>query len=89
MKADSRHCRNEEGETDNLTTRVEAVGAGQIAEPNDRHWEFLSRGLFIILALVILTTFLDYGLTFDEEFGKTYGQYVVRWYLPSLETEVR
>lgn len=80
MKADSRHCRHEEGETDNLTKRVEAVGAGQIAEPNDRHWEFLSRGLLIILALVILTTFLDYGLTFDEEFGKTYGQYVVRWY---------
>jgi len=59
---------------------VEAVEAGQILAPNDRHWEFLSRGLLISLALVILATFLDYGLTFDEEYGKTYGQYVVRWY---------
>jgi hypothetical protein len=48
--------------------------------PNERRWEFLCYGLFFCLGLVILATFLNYGLTCDEEFGKTYGQYILRWY---------
>jgi hypothetical protein len=53
---------------------------GQQDGPNERRWEFLCYGLFFGLGLVILATFLNYDLTCDEEFGKTYGQYILRWY---------
>lgn len=40
----------------------------------------LSYGLFLCLGLTILLTFLDYGLTYDEETGRFYGYSVLRWY---------
>ena len=46
---------------------------------NNRLWLFLSIGLFICLASIILTTFLDYGLTYDEEVSRWYGRMVLRW----------
>src|SRR5215831_16845916 len=52
----------------------------QLNGPCNSRWAFLSYGLLFCLGVVILATFLDYGLTFDEEFGKTYGEYVLRWY---------
>ena len=55
---------------------------------NNRLWLFLSIGLFICLASIILTTFLDYGLTYDEEVSRWYGRMVLRCTLPSFKTEV-
>jgi hypothetical protein len=53
---------------------------GKLNVYGDRHWAFLSYGLFFCVSVAIFSTFLDYGLTFDEEFGKLYGEYVLRWY---------
>ena len=47
---------------------------------SDKLWLFFSRGLFICLGSIILATFLDYGLTYDEEFGSWYGRLVLKWY---------
>ena len=47
---------------------------------SEKRWVFLSYGLFLCLGLVIVTTFLDYGLTYDEEVAKWYGRFILRWY---------
>ena len=47
---------------------------------SDKLWLFFSRGLFICLGSIILATFLDYGLTYDERFGSGYGRLVLKWY---------
>ena len=47
---------------------------------SEKRWVFLSYGLFLCLGLVILATFLDYGLTYDEEVAKWYGRFILRWY---------
>ena len=52
----------------------------QFNATSDRLWLFLSRGLFVCLGLIILATFLDYGLTYDEEVSRWYGRMVLRWY---------
>jgi len=52
----------------------------QLNATSDRLWLFLSRGLFVCLGLIILATFLDYGLTYDEEVSRWYGRMVLRWY---------
>ena len=52
----------------------------QFNATSDRLWLFLSRGLFVCLGLIILATFLDYGLTYDEEVGSWYGRMVLKWY---------
>ena len=47
---------------------------------SDKLWLFFSRGLFICLGSIILATFLDYGLTYDEGVGSWYGRLVLKWY---------
>ena len=48
---------------------------------SDKTWTFLSCGLFVSLVLVVCSTFLHYGLTYDEAVGRFYGRYVIKWYL--------
>ena len=60
----------------------------QFNATSDRLWLFLSRGLFVCLGLIILATFLDYGLTYDEEVSRWYGRMVLKWYPPSLKIKV-
>jgi hypothetical protein len=47
---------------------------------DDRFWNRLSCAFFLGLSFLILITFRDYGLTMDEEFQRTYGDYVLSWY---------
>ena len=47
---------------------------------SDKHWRWLSYALFLSVLILILTTFLDYGLTADEERQRIYGDHVVSWY---------
>src|SRR5215203_4694950 len=47
---------------------------------NDRSWLLLSRALFACLGVVIVSTFLHYGLTYDEEVGRFYGRHILSWY---------
>ena len=46
----------------------------------DKHWRYLSYALFLIVLIFILVTFLDYGLTADEEVQRIYGDHILSWY---------
>lgn len=47
---------------------------------SDQTWRRLSYVLILSVGLVMLGTFLDYGLTWDEEVQRTYGDKVLAWY---------
>src|SRR5919199_6293072 len=46
----------------------------------DQHWQGFSYALFACVGLVICATFLDYGLTWDEEMHVNHGYHVLKWY---------
>lgn len=46
-----------------------------------RRWTVLSWILIFIYGVVILWTFRDYGITWDEYSQSTYGEYIIRWYI--------
>ena len=50
------------------------------AKMSDKHWQWLLYILLLCGSIVILVTFLDYGLTWDEEVQRNYGELVLRWY---------
>ena len=43
-------------------------------------WTWAFTGLFLLAAVVMIATFLDYGLTWDEEVQHIYGDLLLRWY---------
>src|SRR5437867_167872 len=47
---------------------------------DDRNWRRLSYVLILLVGFVMLATFLDYGLTWDEEVQRVYGDKVLAWY---------
>jgi hypothetical protein len=46
----------------------------------DRLWKILSLLLLLALLGLVLATFLDYGITYDEGVQNRYGRRLVRWY---------
>ncbi|HSB09689.1 MAG TPA: glycosyltransferase family 39 protein [Blastocatellia bacterium] len=46
----------------------------------DVNWQALSYMLIVLVGVVMLTTFLDYGVTLDEETQSIYGDNVLAWY---------
>lgn len=46
----------------------------------DRLWKILSGLLLLALLALVLATFLDYGITYDEGVQNRYGRRLVRWY---------
>lgn len=40
----------------------------------------LAYGLFAVLLVLVFVTFQDYGVTWDEEFHRIYGEFILRWY---------
>jgi 4-amino-4-deoxy-L-arabinose transferase-like glycosyltransferase len=57
-----------------------AVGLPRLRRIGERQFHWLSYALFAGLLLVILGTFLDYGLAWDEEEHRLYGDFVFQWY---------
>jgi hypothetical protein len=47
----------------------------------DRHYRLAARGLLLSIVVLILFTFRDYGITWDEELQSQYGLAVVDYYL--------
>lgn len=45
-----------------------------------RHWISLSYILFFLYLILIVWTFLDYGITYDEDWHSRYGEYIIQWY---------
>ena len=45
----------------------------------------IAGGIFAILALVILTTFQDYGISWDEQLQNTYGKKLLAYYVSGFQ----
>jgi len=54
----------------------------------DASWDGLSRALFIVVTLLVIATFTDYGITWDEDVHKWYGTLVLNYYLSGF-TDLR
>ncbi len=50
------------------------------ARAAERRWRVAGAVLLAALAALMLGTFLQYGVTWDEEFQAMYGEVVLRWY---------
>lgn len=59
-----------------------AAWPGRFGDPGDGNspYRLAFWGFLAALALIVLFTFLDYGLGWDEEVHRVYGDTVMRWY---------
>lgn len=51
-------------------------------------WDGLARALFLVVTLLVLVTFTDYGITWDEDVHNWYGVLVLNYYLSGF-TDLR
>ncbi|HKF71105.1 MAG TPA: glycosyltransferase family 39 protein [Stellaceae bacterium] len=54
----------------------------------DGSWDGLSRALFLVVTILVLITFTDYGITWDEDVHNYYGILVLNYYLSGF-TDLR
>jgi hypothetical protein len=54
----------------------------------DRMWDYLAAALLLVAALLVVLTFTDYGVTWDEDLQNWYGGFALDYYL-SLFTDTR
>jgi len=47
---------------------------------SERRWKTIGLVLLAVIALLMLATVRDFGLTWDEDFHSTYGEYVLAWF---------
>ncbi len=45
-----------------------------------KQWSSLTYFLFFSYLILIICTFLNYGITYDEDWHSTYGEHIVQWY---------
>src|SRR3954471_20795626 len=51
-----------------------------------RAWPLaIAGGIFAVLAIVILTTFRDYGISWDEQLQNTYGEKLLSYYVSGFK----
>src|SRR4029077_17645999 len=55
---------------------------------SDRIWDWLSAAVLVAAAVLVLLTFADYGVTWDEDVHNWYGVFALDYYL-SLFTDQR
>ncbi len=48
-------------------------------------WVLLVCLLFLSYLVLIFCTFLDYGITYDEEWHSQYGEYIIQWYTSGFQ----
>ena len=48
---------------------------------NDRLWDRLAGGLLVVAAVLVVLTFRDYGVTWDEDLHRWYGVAALDYYL--------
>ena len=60
-------------------------GRSIVARPRDANagapWDGLARALFLAVTVLVLVTFTDYGITWDEDVHNYYGILVLNYYL--------
>ena len=68
-----------------LATRIEPVTAtASLCRSDSKQrplWDHLAFALFVVAAALVLATFTDYGVTWDEDVNNWYGVYVLDYYL--------
>lgn len=52
----------------------------QITFPKPKLWAVLTAVLIAGYAIFALATYRNYGITYDEEWKSTYGEYIIQWY---------
>jgi 4-amino-4-deoxy-L-arabinose transferase-like glycosyltransferase len=48
-------------------------------------WLLLICLLSLVYLILIFSTFLDYGITYDEQWHSTYGEYIIRWFTSGFQ----
>ena len=62
-------------------SRVETLAVGYAAKTNIADgWRLGSMMLFLVMLLLVLTTFRDYGISWDENVQKEYGEHILAYY---------
>jgi hypothetical protein len=68
-----------------LAARIQPMTATFLWRPSDAArrplWDHLAFALFVVAAALVLATFTDYGVTWDEDVNNWYGVYVLDYYL--------
>ena len=64
-----------------MTTKFMADGATTRLPIQALDWpRAVAGGIFVVLALIVLTTFRDYGISWDEQLQNTYGKLLLDYY---------
>jgi hypothetical protein len=58
-----------------------ADAPGFLGSDNDAFWNRLSFGLVVVGTALVILTFRDYGVTWDEDVHNWYGNFVLNYYL--------
>jgi len=68
-----------------LAARIQPVTTTALLRPSGGErrplWDNLAFVLFVVAAALVLATFTDYGVTWDEDVNNWYGVYVLDYYL--------
>jgi hypothetical protein len=68
-----------------MTTQPAQIGNSDEPFWSHRAWAYLAAAVLLLCTAIVALTFLDYGVTYDEEWRLTYGKYVVDWYLSGFK----
>lgn len=68
-----------------MTTHATKIWNHDQAFRYHRAWGYIAASLFVACTAIVGLTFLDYGVTYDEDWRLTYGKYVVDWYLSGFK----
>jgi len=52
-----------------------------------KQWILLTYFLLFSYLILIILTFLDYGITYDEDWRSTYGEYIIQWYASGFQDD--
>jgi hypothetical protein len=77
--------RNGSGSLKERAAAAARAGLGWFAPAGEIAWGRLSLALFLGAALVILATFRDYGVTWDEDVHNWYGVFVLDYYTSAFK----
>jgi 4-amino-4-deoxy-L-arabinose transferase-like glycosyltransferase len=61
-----------------LAPRSYNRAAGAVS--SEQRWKVVGSVSLVAISLLMLATVSDYGMTWDEEFHNTYGEYVLAWF---------
>ena len=62
-------------------SRVETLAVGYVAKTTFADgWRLGSMMVFLVMLLLVLTTFRDYGISWDEHVQKEYGEHILAYY---------